>query len=66
MALTDGRVLITGASRGIGEALARRFAEAGAKVALLARNAGALQALPTSWAAPLTPWTWPTPGQSSA
>jgi len=45
MDLTDRRVLITGASRGIGEALARRFAEAGAKVALLARNAGALQAL---------------------
>ncbi len=45
MDLTDRRVLITGASRGVGEALARRFAEAGAKVALLARNAGALQAL---------------------
>lgn len=45
MDLTDRRVLITGASRGIGEALARRFAEAGARVALLARNADALRAL---------------------
>jgi short-subunit dehydrogenase len=43
--LQGRRVLITGASRGIGEALARRFAEAGARVALLARNAEALRAL---------------------
>jgi len=45
MDLTDRRVLITGASRGIGEALARRFAEAGAQVALLARSPEALRAL---------------------
>ncbi len=45
MDLTDRRVLITGASRGIGEAMARRFAEAGARVALLARRADALRAL---------------------
>ena len=31
-------IVITGASRGIGEAAARLFAEAGAKVALLARG----------------------------
>ncbi len=45
MDLTDRRVLITGASRGIGEAMARRFAEAGARVALVARSADALRAL---------------------
>ena len=35
-------VMITGASRGIGEAAARVFAEAGAKVALLARSGDAV------------------------
>lgn len=39
------RVLITGASRGIGADSARFFAEEGAKVGLLARDAGALAAL---------------------
>ena len=38
-------VAITGASRGIGAAAARVFAEAGAKVALLARSAGQIEAL---------------------
>lgn len=38
-------VLITGASRGIGAAAARRFAGAGARVALIARSAGSLDAL---------------------
>lgn len=37
--------LITGASRGIGAAAARAFAEAGANVVLLARSAAALQEL---------------------
>lgn len=36
--MTDKVVLITGASRGIGEAAARDFAAAGAKVALVARS----------------------------
>jgi NAD(P)-dependent dehydrogenase (short-subunit alcohol dehydrogenase family) len=42
----DGRrVLVTGASRGIGAAIARRFAELGADVAVTARSADAVQAL---------------------
>lgn len=39
------RILITGASRGIGEAAARVLAERGAKVAVLARNGAALEVL---------------------
>jgi short-subunit dehydrogenase len=45
MEIRGKRVLITGASRGIGEALARRFAGAGASVALVARSAGPLEVL---------------------
>jgi NAD(P)-dependent dehydrogenase (short-subunit alcohol dehydrogenase family) len=44
--LLDGRVaIITGASRGIGAATARAFVDAGAAVALAARDAAALDAL---------------------
>src|SRR5512142_694576 len=42
----DGRrALVTGASRGIGAAIARRFAGLGADVALAARSAEAIEAL---------------------
>jgi uncharacterized protein len=44
MELRGSRVLITGASRGIGESLAHAFAGAGATVALVARNQDALDA----------------------
>jgi uncharacterized protein len=45
MELAGKRVLITGASRGIGESLAERFTAAGARVALVARSKGPLEAL---------------------
>lgn len=46
MGQLDGKVvIITGASRGIGEAAARLFAAEGAKVALTARSADALSSL---------------------
>jgi NAD(P)-dependent dehydrogenase (short-subunit alcohol dehydrogenase family) len=46
MGVLDGKVaMITGASRGIGAAAARAMAAEGAAVALLARSAGALEAL---------------------
>jgi short-subunit dehydrogenase len=45
MDLHDRRVLVTGASRGIGEALARSFAGAGANLALVARSEGPLKSL---------------------
>jgi short-subunit dehydrogenase len=45
MELKGRRVLITGASRGIGAELARHFAHAGARVALVARSADAIEKL---------------------
>src|SRR5947209_14302015 len=45
MELAGRRVLITGASRGIGQALAERFTAVGARVALVARSEGPLKEL---------------------
>ena len=45
MDLRNVRVLITGASRGIGAAMARAFADAGARVALAARSVEDIGAL---------------------
>src|SRR5438270_1182576 len=45
MELAGRRVLIPGASRGIGQALAERFTAAGARVALVARSEGPLKEL---------------------
>lgn len=45
MELAGKRVLITGASRGIGRSLATAFARAGATVALVARDGSALESL---------------------
>lgn len=45
MELAGRRVLITGASRGIGQALAERFTAAGSRVALVARSEGPLKEL---------------------
>ena len=48
MAVNGKTVMITGASRGIGEACAHVFAAAGAKVALLARNGDAVRDIATA------------------
>jgi len=45
MTLSEKTVIITGASRGIGAATARHFAEAGARVVLAARGATAIKAI---------------------
>ncbi len=45
MDIRDRHVLVTGASRGIGEAIAREFESRGARVSLVARSAGPLDAL---------------------
>jgi NAD(P)-dependent dehydrogenase (short-subunit alcohol dehydrogenase family) len=43
MRLSEKRIVITGASKGLGKALAQRFAREGAKLGLCARNADALE-----------------------
>ncbi len=45
MKLENKKALITGASRGIGASVAKRFAQEGAEVILVARTIGALEAL---------------------
>jgi NADP-dependent 3-hydroxy acid dehydrogenase YdfG len=45
MRLADSHIVITGASRGIGESLAREVAGCGARVTVLARSAGRLKDL---------------------
>jgi NAD(P)-dependent dehydrogenase (short-subunit alcohol dehydrogenase family) len=62
--LIGRRVLITGASRGIGAATARLFADHGARVGLLARDAAAVAALaaeigPSACALPADVASWP-------
>jgi short-subunit dehydrogenase len=48
MEIRGRRILLTGATRGIGRALAERFAREGAKLALVARSPGPLQELAAS------------------
>ena len=43
--LTGRTAVITGGSRGLGEAMARALAEAGAQIALVARNVPKLEAV---------------------
>jgi len=51
--LSNKRVIVTGASRGIGKAIAKAFAQEGAKVAICARNIDTLQAAANEFCAPI-------------
>ena len=50
MKLKDKVTIVTGASRGIGEAIARKFCEEGASVVLCSRSAEAVVAIAESLA----------------
>lgn len=60
MKIQDKVVIITGASEGIGEATARAFADAGAKLVLAARSADRLAAVAASLPAQAEPLIAPT------
>ena len=65
-AVAGKAVLITGASRGIGAAAARRFAAAGAKLGLAGRPSDALQEVADAVGAPLIPCDVADAGQVAA
>ena len=64
--LTDKKAIVTGASRGIGRAIARQLALEGCDVAICARTAGPhdMATAPTTWlgAAASSTQPWPCEG----
>jgi 3-oxoacyl-[acyl-carrier protein] reductase len=58
LSMKDRVAVVTGGSKGIGVAVARRFAESGAKVAILARGAADLKTARDALATPLLRPHW--------